>query len=462
MRKILLAATAAACAGGMATTASAQPVPLTNGASGQFAPGTASPGFTADPGTIQAFWRGRLYFDAAVKSDSYDRTGFGKQNQYVLGAAARIFPSFEGTAANGLKYGAFVEVRQNAGGTGPSGNTGGNTLIFRRESGWVGGSWGQLRFGQTDDVLGLFMTGTFEGFGDSWNGDLPALLSSQTVVNWPFAENSGTYGSLKFVYLSPQFAGFDAGISFAPSNATSGYPSVSGTAGGAGVNSSSIGALSGSFTGNLANLRRENNLITTAIRYRGSFGPVGIAATAGLAYGGNVKNGGLSGTAANPTGLGPTGQYSFRNPFAFDSGVQITYGGLAVGGHVVTGAINPNGSNNLLPVAKGVGNSTAFVFGASYATGPFIVGASYVQLVSPGAYNMDYAPVAGVGNLGKRREWGIAVGGTYAYSTGATLSLTYLYGERKQNNYNFLADARSTANNKTRAQGLILTNFFQW
>ena len=458
MRQGLLSSMAAAILA--AAPVLAQPVGLTNGAAGQFAPSTATPGFTSDPGTIKAMWRGRLYFSADVMTDSYSRTGFGKQQPYGFAAFARIYPSFEGIAANGLKYGAYVEVRQNWGGAGPSGNTGGNTLIFRRESGWVGGGFGQLRFGQTDDALALFTIGTFENFADNWNGDFAgALNSSQTTVIYPFLDGtSGTYGSVKLVYLTPQFAGFDAGISFAPSNATSGYPAASATALGVGPSTVSLGALSGGFVGNQAALRRENNLVTAALRYRGNFGAVGVAASAGFAIGEAMHNGGLTGLSASG---GP--QFGYRDPMAFDGGLQVTYGGFAVGGHLLTGAINPNGSNNLMPVAKGHGGSTAFTVGASYATGPYIVGASYLAVVSPGAYGEDFAPVGGaVSPFGHRREWGIAVGGTYGYATGAVLSLTYLYGQRHQANYDFLANARGRTNNNTRVQELILTNVFTW
>ena len=54
------------------------------------------------------------------------------------------------------------------------------------------------------------------------------------------------------------------------------------------------------------------------------------------------------------------------------------------------------------------------------------------------------------------------VASTYGYAPGASINLSYLYGSRHQANYSFYTDTRSSLGNNTKAQGVILTNYFQW
>jgi len=455
MRKSILAASTALTLVGLAGAAVAQtPNPLLQGAPaglyGVYGP-SGAPSLVNEPGTVQAYVRGRLYFDAAILSDSADKLS-GQSAPYSIGAAARLYWGFQGTTAQGLTYGAYIETRTNAGGATASGNTGGATVKIQRAVGFVAGSWGTFRFGGSDDPIALLMTGTFEGIGDTtWNGDLGGLIHASTLVNWPFAENSGSYANPKLVYLSPRWNGFDFGVGFQPSANGVGYPqTATGGVGDPRTTTSSVGT----FIAGKDDLRRERNLVTAAARYAGAMGPVGVVIEGGVAAGSVIKNGGLTGLTTSGAA-----QYGYRNPLAFDAGLMLTYGGFAVGGHLVTGAINPNGSNNLMAVAKGKGNSTAFVVGASYVTGAWGFSTSFLQSLTPGAYAEDFA---GAGTFGKRKEIGYVAGVSYGWAPNATLSLSYEYGGRRQTGYNFYTNAKGTAGNNTKAQGLILTNYFQW
>lgn len=414
---------------------------------------SGAPSIVNEPGTVTAYIRGRLYFDAAILGDSADRVA-GKSAPFTIGTAGRLYWGFAGTTAQGLTYGAYMDTRSNAGGATASGNTGAATLRYYRAVGYVGGGWGTFRFGASDDPIQLLMTGTFDSIYDSaWNGDLVSLVHSSTTVNWPFDANSGTYANPKLVYMSPRWGGFDFGIGYQPSSNGVSYPQTA-TAGTGDPRNISI--TTGTFVANAGNagLRRERDLLTAAARYAGAIGQVGVVIEGGVAAGNTVRNGGLTGLTASGAA-----QYRYRSPLAFDAGIMFKYQGFAVGGHFVTGAINPNGSNNLMPVAQGKGGTTAFVVGASYVTGAWGFSTSFLNSLTPGAYAEDYA---GPGTFGKRREMGAVVSVAYGWAPGANLSLSYEYGTRRQTGYNFYADARGTTGNNTKAQGLILTNIFQW
>ena len=98
-------------------------------------------------------------------------------------------------AANGLKYGASLEIRQDinaaAGGGGfgsiSSRSSARNQLYFRKLWGYLGtDTLGTIRLGATDGPTSLYMTGNFENFNDGGlNGDVPGLLSGATATPWP-------------------------------------------------------------------------------------------------------------------------------------------------------------------------------------------------------------------------------------------------------------------------------------
>lgn len=45
---------------------------------------------------------------------------------------------------------------------------------------------------------------------------MPALITGNNQITWQFADVGGVYTTMKAVYLSPQFFGFDAGVSYEP------------------------------------------------------------------------------------------------------------------------------------------------------------------------------------------------------------------------------------------------------
>ena len=458
MRKLLLATVAALGASmGAAAVADAQ---------------TASP----EPGTVTVRLNGRFRFYAGIVQDRDANnnaagsptgavdpvtgqgtlTGTNKQSSYQFGEYARLFPGFDGVAANGLKYGASLEIRQdNASGAGggvyssiSNQDRARSDLFFRREWGYIGtDQLGTIRLGSTDQPSSLYVTGTFENFNDGGlDGDVGAFAAQNTILPFPFSDGVGSYYTTsKAIYLSPQLYGFDFGVSFEPNtgnvnvldscnNATSVATNFINSAGnfttalganGQGVSGPGCDRLSSSPS-NVESARRKNT-VDALLRYRGTFGAFGIAATGAYIGGGHVLDNSGLGFTNSPLAAG--GSRPNYDGLSFgDFGIAVTYGGLSVGGHYTYGRFNET-VGTLVP--KGLGNTQAFLGGVSYTVGPVIVGAHYLQILSPGDVSNAY--------FGRTRyEQGVAAGATYSLAPGLSLFASYLYSERKQSGFNFV------------------------
>ena len=405
--------------------------------------------------------------------------GYNKIANYGVGDYARLYPGFDGVAANGLKYGASLEIRQDnteGAGGGIYGSVSQtsrtrNELYFRREWGYVGtDQFGTVRVGSADGPTTLYETGTFENFDQgNFNGDAPYILPGAAQLQWPFPDAGGYYSNTKIVYLSPQFYGFDGGVSYEPGTATGGEVTQEGCAGnnnigvfvgtgGNSVASPGCDALSSTSTGDYS---RRRNTFEALLRYRGTFGPVGLATTGSIQHSGRVL---YDGTAPAPGSLAtnngvvaPAGylaspQYEDLNIGEF--GLVLTYGGLQVGGNAMYGHFNTSGTaggagNNLSP--KGAPQSLAFVIGTSYAIGPVIFGISYVDSNTPGdttGYNF-INPVTHGRVANQRREQGIDVGATYTLAPGVSLFAVYQIDQRKQNGFNFVTNSGTNTTTAT-------------
>jgi len=446
--------------------------------------GTATPGVTPmAPGNMTVRLYGRLAVYAGAATDSgRNNTGVTtaagtaptaqntKLSNYGMFEYARLYPSFDAMAANGLKYGAFLEIRQDQAappGGGANGSISGSNkarsgLYFRRETGYFGtDALGYLRFGSTDQPTSLMLTGNFENFNDGgWNGDVPGLFSSNTVPLWPFEDVGALYSTTKVVYMSPKFFDLlDFGISYEPTTGTQGggasgpgncaYGNTTSGQSYTGSGSNPSGCDPASATSVFGESARRKNTVDMVARIRAAMGPVGLAATLGTIQSGRVLYNGA-----------PAGTYRYDNMSVIDAGLQVTFGGLAVGGHVISG--RENGQWNLAP--KGSVDETAWLLGASYAFGPAIVGASFYTVQSAGSWTP--LTVKAVGKT--RTEQGLAAGATLNVAPGAHLFLSYLYGTRHQAGVDLLSGTTSAAagvvrtNNNVKSQGLFIGTMFRW
>jgi hypothetical protein len=500
MRKLLLAGVAAlGASAGLANVASAQVNILSEDPKApQPAPTlyerkTAFPGVgtyappavkqsTPEPGPGQMIIRldgsVAVYQQFSQQGDATTPTGNGGSNKLAnwdFVSYARLYPSMEGRATNGLKYGAFMEIRQDytsGAGGGVYGSPSGSVqrragLYFRREYGYFGtDQLGIIRVGSGDQPTSLFITGNMENFNDGgWNGDVPGPIAPGMQITWPFTDVGNLYTTEKVVYLSPQFAGFDFGVSYEPNTGTEAGNSgcgafpfyVSGGTSPIGGNGATAGCNALSSTGIAGELSRRRNTFDGVLRYRGAFGPVGLAATGGFIFSGQVQNN-------NPTYAGVT----YDGLSVGDFGATVTIAGVTVGGHVDFGRFNPVKQWGTLPYAGG-SDGMAYVVGASYQPTPnFIFGAHYLSDWGQG--NQTTLNRATVGEL---HEQGIGAGATYTVTPGFNFFLSTLWGQRKENGFNLIQNSATSTgpvgsglnaldHNRTSVWAVALGENFHW
>ena len=409
MRKLLLATVAAMGATmGVASYADAQVVSDTDGQS------------YPTPGTVTVRLNGRFREYAYVADQGASRTtnygvtgvngttngngaavgvtaatggslvaGSNRLGNYGFEGYARLYPGFDGVAANGLKYGASLEIRQDntfGAGGGADGSITGNDrtrglLYLRREWGYIGTDrFGTVRFGSSDQPTSLYMTGTGENFDDGGlNGDLSGFLGNGGAYVYPFADVGNMYATTKLVYLSPQFYGVDFGVSYEPSTASIGNDNQAGCAGpgpfgsalfangGNGTATPGCDALQSTSTGDYA---RRKDTYEGLARYRGTFGAFGVVGTAAYIGSGRVHDSGVVGSTIDPK------RTRLEDLSIGDFGAAVTFGGLTVGGHYQVGRYNVQGGGGPgALLTKGQPNSNAFAATASYTIGPVIFGA---------------------------------------------------------------------------------------
>ena len=489
MRKLLLAS-AAMLGGtmGLAGVASAQGMLSTTTGVGQPASptplaikgnpgsqGTEIPGFgpPLSPGSVTVRLGGRLVGYAGIASDTGRNPGFINGTKKLPGTAAntklapeqfgeyaRLYPSVDGMAANGLKYGAFLEVRSDvsaAPGGGGNGSIGAQRavrgeLYWQRETVYVGSDqFGFVRIGATDQPTSLFATGTFENFDDgAWNsnissgssGAFPATTNS--TPTGPFPDVSALYTTTKIVYLSPKFANLvDFGVSFEPNSGgnspgVGNCPYANTTAAGAGCDATTSTTVSGEN-------KRRDNTVDAVVRLRTAAGPVGIAATFG----------GFASGAVNYTGGAIGAKQPYTGLAVLDGGAQVTFGGLAIGGHINGGdtnsgwALKPEGGRSYL----------GWLVGSSYQFGSAVVGVSYFNTQSAGSWTNK---TVGVGR--SLNQVGVAAGGTLTLAPGLYTFLSYLYGEKHQVGVDEVSGSAEgwATHNTARSQALILGTRVSW
>jgi hypothetical protein len=499
MRKFLLASVATLGTGGLVGAAFAQaPQPAAVGAPSQGqvaypmanptayvnnnnnyqAPAIPGPLANPTPGTVVIHINGKVQTTFQSEWTSADTSppvaaALGgssfKVNPYALDSFMRLYFGADAMATNGLRYGAAIELRENFTGqvsstasSGASGYSSTETVFVRRAFTYAAGeNWGIVRFGQADGLIGIFDNGvtTNQFLIDGFNGgDNQNVVASNAAVPFFFLSQAGAeYDNTKLVYLSPQIAGFDFGIQYAP-NTANGY-GISSSSGGIGAiatcgpaANSACPSLSSSPTPGDGS--RATNQTAIGVRYQGSFGGLGVLAYGVYENSGHVNYTGLTpATAAGRTALGiatlPGSAYNGKfDGLSFGSGgAALTFAGFTLAANAIGGRLN--GQLALAP--QGGAPEVAFVAGLKYVTGPLTVGIEAEEAWYQGSVQLT--------GISQRRARAFTFGGVYTVAPGFSVFAEYLYETVHQAGFNMNTNANgSPFNNTAESQGFLLGN----
>ncbi|MGE4482542.1 porin [Acidocella sp.] len=398
MRELLLASAATLLAAG---TAFAQPAKQ-----------------VAAPGSIVVHLHGYLQFGfGAYGSNGMTNSNYKLSNTGSFGDV-RIYPGFDAQTVNGIWYGAQVELRTTTSSAGKgvtnNSNASQGDIYVRRAYGYIGmPEYGFVRFGQTDSAFSLLQTGVIEKFGDVGqfhaDGGQNMLYPGTAPGNFIYANQGPLYTTDKIVYLTPTVdvlaGGLSGAIGFEPNSngLKEGYASTGSTSG---ANVSSLAGGSNS---------RRRNTIDVMVAYKNKL--------AGFAN--KVSFGYLHGSPLGSTNgsYGASAPYGYDELSVFQAGAQTTYAGLTVGANIKTGQVEDGYTFK----PKGARDALSYIVGATYEVGPYILGVSYFNGQSSGAYVPGSTGVART-----LSEYGVAVGGNYAVAKPLSLFVQYEYGHKHQ------------------------------
>ncbi len=433
------------------------------------------------PGTVQIHLHGRVEFDAfaeystgnnlppGTKSSGSSVAGGttvlpgAKLNPVNMGSYMRLYPGVDGMATNGLRYGAQIELRENFSSTGadpypsaggaasPGTSKSGQTVFVNRSYIYVSAdNIGMIRFGQADGVIGLFDPCIFSGAcWDAGVGNFQAItggLGPATNVGlagsyFVLAQNSADYGNVKMTYVSPQIAGFDLGLQYAP-NQGNGFGTCASTQAVLTATTAAVGTASGcvdTTTGNEPT--RWYNQVGVGVRWQGIFGPVSVGAMGFYEHAAIEKvptQAPLNGTATAKAGAGLYDPLNWYEVAAYGR-LATGMGTFTASADYVGGALS---SGTLLPRPTGGVTESGFQPGVMYNNGPITLGAMGFFLTSQGA--------AALVGISQRQEDGLAIGGNYNIAPGLFVVAEYQHEVRHQGGYNFTLNAvGSTVNANT-------------
>jgi outer membrane protein OmpU len=393
------------------------------------------------PGSITVRLNGRVNWYAGIEGSSVDNnssTGEKTSTFNFLGYM-RLYPGFDGVAANGLHYGAAAEIRMNGG---QSANE--ETLYVFQDYGYFGlPELGQISFGQENGPSVIFETGTFEGFNDGgWNGDIEGMIPTVANPVYPFPDSGSAYdqASSKIVYLSPTLAGFQFAVGFTPNQVPSNFTDA--------VTSSPTPIIGG----------RPRNMIDIGGQYTKTFGPVGVQIGADYTNAGQVAYNG-----------GPTDEVTgYKDMNILSGGATVTIAGFTFGGNSSYGAFNLADGDTFQLEPDGGTKAVGFLVGGQYTMGPIVAGASFFRFTQtgdiPGGIDAGSGATITAAGLttGQQQNDGVAAGATYTLVPGVSLFVDYLYGFRQQGGYNFETGNAGTANNYVQSQLFGVGTQIQW
>lgn len=383
--------------------------------------------------------------------------GAYKLNPIGMTGFLRLYPGFDAQTEGGLQYGVAAELRTGyttAGVGNAEFNTSGphDSMVIRRAYAYVGTKEaGFVRFGQTDGIWDLLSTGEYYNYGDGnlWNSDggVGAAVPSQTHPAGLFTYSGALYTTNKIVYVSPDIAGFQAGIDFEPNS--NGFKEGELCTGGL----TSCGTLASAPGG--AGAFRRKNTFTGGVSYSSEFNGTGVKLMADYLMSSPIGNSSGSPifTIISPQTGSITHETSFKRMGIVQLSGQVTYAGFLLGADVKHGQVN-NGYSFLLP---GQRNALFYEVTGEYTAGPYTLGMQYFNNQAAGAH------LPGNGTARTETDYGFDIGANYALTPHFGIYAVYLYGHRHQLGYDFIAPKTgSTAFNNVQAQAISAGAQLKW
>lgn len=357
------AATQVPAGGGAPTAGQAPLVPANQGTGGVAVQPTPA---IAGAGGLTVRLGGYFAFTGALIQDDWDR---GRSRNTVTGvnnAQARQRGDFrndmelnvfiDGRASNGMTYGAVFEFQMdNVVATAGDGTT----VSFDEMYGFITmPNLGTIRFGQEDNAASLLQVrapaSAALGGDAEWD---EFIVQTGLADGSPYIISGINDGNdaTKIIYLSPQFAGFDFGLSYAFNS-------------GEGERTNN----EGSTTSAQRDYLGLTNEVSAAVRYRGTFGAIGVQAGFGAMFA-DAPRQNASGTA-----FGGTGNPRPQQVNAYTVGAAITAYGFGFGGEYTWGQYR-GASVGRTAVNAGVDEASHYIIGATYTMGPVVFGGVFGQ-----------------------------------------------------------------------------------
>ncbi len=337
------------------------------------------------------------------------RVGVAPQSAKVgkndFSADAEIHVFVNGKTANGLAYGAVIEMEFDT----SEGTTRSDARrAFTRKTGAAidemyafisSPTLGQIRFGDEDGPFGgLMNVGWITNFGTGG-----AFGEFESFIIRPVRTGTtpgGVGDNTKIIYLSPQFFGFDFGVSYAPNE---GEGEDTGC-----LNSFISSNCDTAYAATGAGLARSHdgpgrlNEIQYMLRWRGNVGGVGLS----------VGGGGMNAQAIrNMAPLTGDITRTLRNPNVYQVGAQATAFGVTVGGGYMWG----NTNFFYIPTLRGAQDMSQWFAGISYTAGPVTIGSNM--------YTGTYA--GSDANPRGQSRWAYSFGANYRLAPGLDLVAEY-------------------------------------
>lgn len=355
-----------------------------------------------------------FYGPASAAAATGNQNGSARLGHNDFSSDAEVHVFVNGKTANGLAYGAVIEMafNQQEGAVRNSARRAVNdkTSAFIDEMyAFVSSpTLGQIRFGDEDGPMGgLMNAGFITNFG---SGGVYGYWQNFTVrPNRTTTSPGGLGDNTKIIYLSPQVFGFDVGLSWAFNEGTG--EDVGCLNSFSSVNCDRAYAItSPNATARSHALPGRTNEIQAMLRWRGNIAGIGIAASGGIMNSQVIRNVDVAGTITK----------TLQSPQVYTAGIQASYAGATIGFNYLTG----NTSFFYIPTNRGAKGFEQYFVGASYTFGPVTIGAnSFWGSYSPtatnpndanGIFNPNWAP----GQPPSQRRYAFSVGANYRFAPG--------------------------------------------